>query len=253
MRRSWLTCGAVAIAAVTAYAVVSGNAQQTRPDRGGEQGGERSEPTDRKLLSYGIGFYLGEEVRNGLEMDGVVADLDLVNRGFTDGLHAKAAAYDEETMDAIMFVVDVEMQRRTAERMYENDPQFRALADRNRKRSQAYFETYAKGANVRKLREGVLYEVKQAGDGSKPMAGDIVEVTFRAALADGDVYARGERAIFDLDDVRPTASEIVQQMAEGSKWHIVVAPEAAYGLAGDPPLVGPNEVVIVDIELHAIR
>jgi FKBP-type peptidyl-prolyl cis-trans isomerase len=99
----------------------------------------------------------------------------------------------------------------------------------------------------------VLYEVKQAGDGSKPMAGDIVEVTFRAALADGDVYARGERAIFDLDDVRPTASEIVQQMAEGSKWHIVVAPEAAYGLAGDPPLVGPNEVVIVDIELHAIR
>jgi FKBP-type peptidyl-prolyl cis-trans isomerase len=253
MRRSWLTWGAAAVAAVVAYAVVSSNAQETRPGHGAGEAGERAEPTDRERLSYGVGYYLGEEVRNGLEMDGVVADLDLVNRGFADGLNARAAAYDEDTMDAVMFIVNEEMKRRTAERLYENDPQFRALADRNLKRSRAYVTTYAKGTDVRTLREGVLYEVKREGDGSKPMAGDIVEVTFTAALADGKIYAQGEHAIFDLDDVRPTASAIVQQMTEGSKWHIVIAPEAGYGLAGDPPLVGPNEAVIVDIELHAIR
>jgi FKBP-type peptidyl-prolyl cis-trans isomerase FklB len=85
------------------------------------------------------------------------------------------------------------------------------------------------------------------------MAGDIVEVTFTAALADGSVFAQAEHGVFDLDDVRPNSAAILQQMTEGSKWHIVAAPEAAYGLAGDPPRVGPNEVVIMDVELHSIR
>ena len=41
-------------------------------------------------ISYGVGFYLGEEIRDGLELDDVKADVDLLLMGFADGLKSNA-------------------------------------------------------------------------------------------------------------------------------------------------------------------
>ena len=41
-------------------------------------------------------------------------------------------------------------------------------------------------------------------------------------------------------------------MKVGDKWQLVIPPELAYGENGSPPVIGPNAVLIFDIELLEI-
>jgi FKBP-type peptidyl-prolyl cis-trans isomerase FklB len=42
-------------------------------------------------------------------------------------------------------------------------------------------------------------------------------------------------------------------MPTGSKWQVVVPPELAYGERGVGADIGPNEVLVFDVELMAIK
>jgi len=42
-------------------------------------------------------------------------------------------------------------------------------------------------------------------------------------------------------------------MKVGSKWRVWLPPELGYGDAGSPPAIEPNEVLVFEIELLAIR
>ena len=42
-------------------------------------------------------------------------------------------------------------------------------------------------------------------------------------------------------------------MPEGSKWQIFLPPELAYGQRGAGAVIGPNETLIFEIELIAVR
>jgi len=48
-----------------------------------------------------------------------------------------------------------------------------------------------------------------------------------------------------LDAIRP--------MRVGSKWQIGLPPEQAHGLAGKPPIIGPNQALLVDVELLGVE
>ena len=41
-------------------------------------------------------------------------------------------------------------------------------------------------------------------------------------------------------------------MREASSWQVALPPELACGEAGDPPVIGPNEVLIFEVQLHAV-
>jgi hypothetical protein len=53
-------------------------------------------------ISYGIGFYLGQEIRAGIERDGVAAAPNDVIRGFGDGLAALDPAVPRDEIEAIL-------------------------------------------------------------------------------------------------------------------------------------------------------
>jgi FKBP-type peptidyl-prolyl cis-trans isomerase FklB len=41
-------------------------------------------------------------------------------------------------------------------------------------------------------------------------------------------------------------------MREGSTWQVFLPPELAFGVRGDPPLIGPNEALKFDLQLVRI-
>lgn len=215
---------------------------------------EQPEEIDQgKALSYGVGYYLGGEVRIGLDADGIEPDMELLIEGFIDGVQDLESNYDEATLDAILKAVHEEMRLRAATRLMETDPEFRKLAEDNAAQSAAFVQANAQREGVSELVEGVYYEVLNAGDGASAADARLVVLNFDLTTMDGHAVLAGREDEVDLRHVRESARNLVHQMHVGDHWRVVIAPEKAYGLGGLPPDVGPNEALILDVELLEVR
>ena len=241
--------GALAGAALV-YAGVSG---ATQPGQVQDRAGQPGEIDQADALAYGVGFFLGGEVREGLAEDGVEVDLERVASGFVDGLMERGAAYDPEVLDDILEAVNDEMAARQAKRLMENDPAFRELAETNAERSKAYMDAFAQRDGVKALFDGVLYETLESGSGASAADADVVVLTFEVSTADGDVFLAGKAKEIQLDEIRETARRIARSMRVGDHWRVAISPEAGFGLVGRPPDVGPNEVVLIDVTMKGVR
>ncbi len=106
---------------------------------------------------------------------------------------------------------------------------------------------------------GLQYAIIESGDpaGDMPTVTDTVVVHYQGTLVDGTVFDssinRGEPATFSLQSIIPGWIEVLQLMRPGDKWSIVLPPELAYGERGAGQLIGPNEVLMFDIELIEIK
>jgi FKBP-type peptidyl-prolyl cis-trans isomerase FklB len=58
--------------------------------------------------------------------------------------------------------------------------------------------------------------------------------------------------VFQVDSVLAGWQEVLPLMREGSTWQVFLPPELAFGVRGDPPLIGPNEALKFDLQLVRI-
>ena len=68
--------------------------------------------TDKETLSYGVGLYLGRDIRDGLKLDGVDVNMEAVIKGFADGLLDRPSALSENEVEEVLQAVHREMQAR---------------------------------------------------------------------------------------------------------------------------------------------
>lgn len=211
------------------------------------------DPNDEARFSYGVGFDLGTKVSAGLAEDGMTANADLVRRGFEDGLAGRAPAIPEEEMDRVLRAVHRELAERGARREYRDDPEFRALADRNAASSEAQIRAFAARPGARNLEEGV-YAIAEA-NGAGPVVGDgfVAIADWSVRTADGDSVYSGKGERLDPRTMMPVPGRTLAGMRAGDRWSVAFAPAQAYGLAGDPPTVGPNEAIFVDISVISLE
>ena len=110
---------------------------------------------------------------------------------------------------------------------------------------------------VKTLPSGLQYKVIKDGDGKTPKATDTVVTHYRGTLLDGSEfdssYKRKEPAEFPVNGVIKGWTEALQLMKEGAKWTLYVPPKLAYGERGFPPVIGPNETLIFEIELLKVK
>lgn len=202
---------------------------------------------------YSIGFDLGRDVAERLAEDGVSTDLDAIVRGFTDGLKKAKPSLSEEKMEAILTALHKEVAEREANARLASDPVFAALARRNEEVGAAFRANFAKREGVIALPEGVMYSIVRAGDGPKATDAKTVVVNFVSMLPSGHEVARGRGTEFRLDTMLPGVQTFVRNMRVGERVYVAVPPHRAYGLAGREPDVGPNETVVIDLELVSIK
>jgi peptidylprolyl isomerase len=112
--------------------------------------------------------------------------------------------------------------------------------------------TVPKGAPPKKL---VVKEIEE-GSGEEAVAGDEVTVQYVGVnYKDGEEFdsswSRNEPFTFTLGEgqVIPGWDQGVAGMKVGGRRELIIPPELAYGEAGSPPAIGPNETLVFVIDL----
>lgn len=113
---------------------------------------------------------------------------------------------------------------------------------------------YNEGVIVTK--SGLQYKVLKEGYGKYPGIDDQVKCHYHGVLLDGTVFdssvERREPVIFPINSVIQGWAEALQRMQEGAKWRLFIPADLAYGEQGAAGLIGPNSVLVFDVELIEI-
>jgi FKBP-type peptidyl-prolyl cis-trans isomerase FklB len=118
---------------------------------------------------------------------------------------------------------------------------------------QAFLNANKTKPGVVALPDGLQYKVLTPGNGPKPDESDIVTVKYEGKLIDGTVFdsseAHGGTTDFPLGQVISGWVEALKLMPKGSTWEVYIPSDLAYGPAGAPPNIGPNETLIFKVTL----
>ena len=126
----------------------------------------------------------------------------------------------------------------------------------NKAEGEKYVANYAKGKDVKKLKDGVLYKVIKAGTGAIPTDTSMVKVHYEGKTIDGNVfdssYKRGEPVTLAANQVIPGWTTALSNMPVGSVWEVVIPQEQAYGDRSQRG-IKPFSALIFKIELLGIE
>ena len=137
------------------------------------------------------------------------------------------------------------------------EKQAAAAGEGNRKQEQEFLAKNKEDKDVVTTASGLQYKVLQAGTGAKPTANSVVTVHYTGTLPDGTVFdssvKRGEPATFPVNGVIPGWTEALQIMQVGSKYKLFIPAALAYGKRGAGQLIGPDQMLIFEVELLDIQ
>ncbi|MFN3918496.1 MAG: FKBP-type peptidyl-prolyl cis-trans isomerase [Flavobacteriales bacterium] len=135
-------------------------------------------------------------------------------------------------------------------------PTFAEIAAKNAQEGENFLKEIEAKAGVKKTESGLCYEVIKPGKGKKPGMQGQVQVHYHGTHIDGRVFdssvERGEPITFNLGQVIIGWQEGLQLMPEGSTYKLYIPSKLAYGEGGTGS-IGPNEVLIFEVELLGIR
>ena len=105
---------------------------------------------------------------------------------------------------------------------------------------------------------GLQYEVVTSGpaDGKSPTDAANVEVRYKGTTVDGEEFDSTKdaaTATFPLRGLTKGWVEALKLMKPGDKWKLTVPPALGYGEAGSQPKIGPNAILLFDVELVKVQ
>jgi len=203
--------------------------------------------TEADKVNYGIGV----GVARNFKSQGMDVDIELVIRGMRDTLSGATLLMTEEDLAKTMYAFRQEMQQKQALAA-------KAAAEKNKKEGEAFLAENSRKEGVTVLPSGLQYKILKAGDGKIPTDADSVECNYRGTFIDGkefdNSYKMGKPVAFKIKGgVISGWSEVLKLMPVGSKWQVFLPAQLAYGERGAGSQIGPNTVLIFEIELLAIK
>ncbi len=201
--------------------------------------------TTKEKLGYSVGYVTGMNMKQ----DGLDISAEQLSRGIRDGYLGKKGAMTEDEIKGALDEYQKVLAAKQAEAM-------KQLAEKNKKDGTAYLAENRKKEGVVTTSSGLQYKVVSPGTGKQPKETDTVKVHYRGTTLDGTEFdssiRRGEPATFPVNGVIAGWKEVLQLMKEGAKWQVVIPSEIAYGERGAAQIIGPNQVLLFDVELIQI-
>jgi len=200
----------------------------------------------KEKISYIIGTNMAKSL---LQIKEEIEITALVN-GLNDQFGGKPTAIPEEEATEIMREFSAKMTELQKEKKKE-------LSEKATKEGKKFLEENKKKKDVVTTKSGLQYIVEKKGDGKTPSTTDKVKVHYRGTTIDGNEFdssfKRGAPAVFPVTGVIKGWTEALQLMKVGSKYKLFIPSDLAYGDRGAGPRIGPNQVLIFDIELIGIE
>lgn len=197
-------------------------------------------------ISYSMGF----EVGNYFKGAGGDIQRDFLIKGIEDAYEGAAPALTREEMVAIQKEFAQKMQ---AEQMAKMEQ----MKSQNKAAGVKFLEENTKKEGVVVTESGLQYQVLKQGEGDNAKPTDTVKVEYVGTLIDGTEFdstvQHGEPAQFQVDKVIKGWGEALQLMNVGTKLHLVIPSELAYGEQGAAPKIQPNSVLVFDVDLISIE
>ncbi|MDE5913400.1 MAG: FKBP-type peptidyl-prolyl cis-trans isomerase [Muribaculaceae bacterium] len=198
-------------------------------------------------ISYALGLSMGNNFRaSGIESINVADFAEGVQAVFSGSTDLKMS-YDEAKEEIRKYFTAMQ-ERQQAEAA--------KAGEQNRRLGAAYLADNGKRPEVVTTASGLQYEIIRKGEGATPKDTDRVKVHYTGRLIDGTVFddsvERGEPATFGVTQVIPGWVEALQLMPVGSKWRLHIPSELAYGPNGAGGVIGPDAVLVFDVELLEI-
>jgi len=126
-------------------------------------------------------------------------------------------------------------------------------AERNHQAGREFLAAHKLEHGVFTTGSGLQYSVLRNSNGPRPKHTSRVRVHYHGTLLDGTVFdssiQRGQPAEFSLNQVIAGWTEGLALMPVGARYRFWIPSELAYGATGSPPVIGPNSVLIFDVEL----
>jgi len=196
--------------------------------------------------SYSIGSQLGSQVAQAKDM----IDQDALILGFKDSMDGKELQINAEEMQKVMQTFQQAMLEKQQSKQ-------NALKETNKAEGDKFLAENKSKEGVKTTTSGLQYKVLKKGSGEAPKLTDTVVTHYSGTLINGKVfdssYKRNSPATFPVNGVIKGWTEALQLMEVGSKWQLFIPAELAYGERGAGADIGPNQVLIFEIELLEIK
>lgn len=197
--------------------------------------------TTKDSVSYAIGASIGKN----FSQQKLDINVDFVAAGIRDEMASKTMFTPEEIQTILQAFQERQMSKMNAEKA--------KAGEEAKKRGAEFLAKNKTQSGVMTTPSGLQYMVMKEGSGAKPQATSTVKVHYTGTLIDGKVFdssvQRGEPIEFPLNGVIPGWTEGVQLMKVGSKYKFFIPSELGYGERGAGQDIGPNEVLVFEVEL----
>lgn len=198
--------------------------------------------SDEQKVSYGLGRQFGDHLSR-THISGI--DLEAVIAGMEQAFLGQPSVIPADALEAAYQAIESKLKMAA-----------RAQAGRALKEGEDFLAKNAKRNNVQSTESGLQYEIIEKGDGDKPSASSQVRTHYEGKLIDGSVFdssiARGEPAVFGVNQVIAGWTEALQMMPVGSHWRLFIPSELAYGEQGAGSAVPANATLVFEVKLLEI-
>lgn len=196
--------------------------------------------------SYALGYDVGSRFSQGGIGDKDIDSKELMI-GILDALSKKEPKLTQAQFQEALVALDQRVQKKMIE-----------LAKLNLEKANAYLEANKKKDGIQTTKTGLQYLVIKSGTGKSPTLTDTVVGHFESKSIDGTVFQSSikinQPATFPVSQfIVPGCTEALQRMKVGDKWLLTLPPNLAYGEMGRAPVIGPNEALIMELELLEIK
>lgn len=200
---------------------------------------------EKNPMGYFMGFSIGQQIAGDGFKKGDF-DASALAAGLNDALEGTEPALSQEQLQAVTKSINEMLTKRRDEAA--------AMAI---EKEAVWMQQTAKKEGLKELESGIHYKVIKSGKGDSPKPTDRVSVHYTGTLTNGEVFdssvERGTPAEFPVNGVIQGWQIALQKMKPGDKWKIYLPSGLAYGDRGSPPKIGPNEILIFEVELLEIK
>ena len=185
-----------------------------------------------------VTYIMGMQIASFMTGDAININTEILMEGIKDQVDGKNQL---EGVDINSMMQNYQMKKQ------------KEAGSKNSEKGLAFLAENKKKEGITVTASGLQYEVIKEGTGAKPLATDKVKVHYTGKTTDGVTFDssvdRGQPIDFPLNGVIKGWTEGVQLMKVGAKYRFYIPSELAYGEAGAGGSIGPNEVLIFDVEL----
>lgn len=220
---------------------------QGKPTQNNNAAPSAPTPTlDRAKASYAVGYQIGSRVAQGKG----TFDIDTLVKAIRDAYAGRAPSVPAAQMREQLDILGQQLRQQA-------EAGFRHLAATNAVESRRFMAANKTHPGVVTLPSGVQYQILRPGNGAHPTLDSTVVANYRGSLINGmefdSSYAHGHPVTFPVSRMLPGWKDVLPRMRVGAKWKIWIPPQQAYGTRGQLPRIGPNEVLVFEIELLKVK